>query len=52
MELNSLWNSVRRFVSEAGSEQSTHFRHFRGWDSLESPSQFCRKDLNNPRTLE
>ncbi len=29
MKLNLLLNPLDRFVSEAGSEQSTHFR---GWD--------------------
>ena len=50
MELNSLLNSVRSFVSGAGSEQSTHSRYSRGWDSRTRCVLACRLDLNHPPT--
>jgi hypothetical protein len=47
MKLNSLLNALGRFVSEAGSEQSTNFRW---WDSRARSVLACRLDLNHPPT--
>src|SRR6266542_4657689 len=45
--LSSLLNALARFVTEAGSEQSTNF-HW--WDSRTGCLLACRLDLNNPPT--
>ena len=47
MKLKSFLNSLGRFVSEAGSEQSTNFRW---WDSRTRSVLACRLDLNHPPT--
>jgi hypothetical protein len=47
MKLNSLLTALGRFVSKAGSEQSTHSR---GWDSRTRFVLACRLDLNHPPT--
>jgi hypothetical protein len=47
MELKPLLDARGRFVSEAGSEQSTNFRW---WDSRTRSVLACRLDLNNPPT--
>ena len=46
-ELNSFLKAFGRFVSEAGSEQSTNFRW---WDSRTRFVLTCRLDLNHPST--
>jgi hypothetical protein len=50
MKLNSLLNPLGRFVSEAGSEPSTHSRNSRGWDSKTRFVVASRLDLNHPPT--
>ncbi len=47
MELSWFFNAFVRFVSEAGSVQSTHCR---GWDLRTRNVLACRLDLNNPPT--
>ena len=47
VKLNSFLNALGRFVSEAGSEQSTNFRW---WDSRTRLRAACRSDLNYPPT--
>ena len=47
MKLKSRLNGLGRFVSEAGSEQSTNFRW---WDSRTRSVLACRLDLNHPPT--
>ena len=47
MKLNSLLNPLGRFISKAGSEESTDFRW---WDSRIRCVLACRLDLNHPPT--